>query len=277
VAGDWIKVEKATARKPEVLRVAAMLSIHPDHAFGLCFRFWCWCDDQLQDANARGVSPELVDSLVDREGFASALLEVGWLQARNGSLVIPNFDRHLSQSAKSRALTASRVAKHSRKTTNGRSVSSALAREEKRREEKYEPPDPPLPDFVRTPQAFQIAWDAYPPARRTKKDVAISAWTAAVDRLLPRHNSEAYKAEDWLLLRILSFAKSPLATSKYCPGIGKWLEDGRYDDANEAWERGDDAGEAYVPPPAVSKPPPSRIPKANFTRDPYAEATDATE
>lgn len=52
MAGDWIKVEKATSRKPEVLRIAAALGVHPDHAFGLCFRFWCWCDDHLKSANA---------------------------------------------------------------------------------------------------------------------------------------------------------------------------------------------------------------------------------
>jgi hypothetical protein len=134
LAGDWIKVEKATARKPEVLRIAGIMGIHPDHAFGLCIRFWCWCDDQLNTPNAHGVSDSLVDSLVERSGFASALLEVGWLQARNGSLAIPNFDRHLSQSAKQRALTARRVAKHTCKTkpksANGVSVSSALPREE---------------------------------------------------------------------------------------------------------------------------------------------------
>lgn len=30
MAGDWIKVEKATARKPEVLRLADLLQVHPD-------------------------------------------------------------------------------------------------------------------------------------------------------------------------------------------------------------------------------------------------------
>lgn len=131
MAGDWIKIEKATVRKPEILRIAATLGIHPDHAFGLCFRFWTWCDDQLAEANVSGVSLELVDALVDRSGFAAALVTVGWLQARNGSLVIPNFDRHLSQSAKTRALTARRVSDHGKRKANGANVSLALPREEK--------------------------------------------------------------------------------------------------------------------------------------------------
>lgn len=133
MAGDWIKVEKATARKPEVLTIAAELGIHPDHAFGLCVRFWSWCDDHMSDANARGVSGSLVDALLERSGIATALVKVGWLRVRDGSLEVPNFDRHLSQSSKTRALTKERVAKHMTKKTNAPGVSKALA--EKRRED----------------------------------------------------------------------------------------------------------------------------------------------
>lgn len=103
MAGDWIKVEKCTARKPEVLRLAELLSIHPDHAFGLCVRFWFWCDDQLDSCHAQNVTNVTLDYTVGHTGFATALVEVGWLRARNGSLEVPNFDRHLSDSAKKRA------------------------------------------------------------------------------------------------------------------------------------------------------------------------------
>lgn len=141
MAGDWIKVEKATARKPEVLRLAELLSIHPDQAFGLCFRFWSWCDDHLADGKARSVTRVTVDNAVDRPGFADALVEVGWLRDRNSSLEVPNFDRHISQSAKSRTLTAQRVATHKKRKGNAQTVTSALPKEEKRREEKIETKD----------------------------------------------------------------------------------------------------------------------------------------
>jgi hypothetical protein len=154
MAGDWIKIEKTTARKPEVLRVAAALGIHPDHAFGLCIRWWCWCDDHLETANAAGVSVVLVDSLVERPGFADALILVGWLRVRDGSLEVPNMDRHLSQTAKKRAVTAARVAKHTAKTnskanaqTNADGVSEALPEKRRVREEvssnEETPPKPP--------------------------------------------------------------------------------------------------------------------------------------
>ena len=141
MALDWCKVQKSTPRKPEVLRLASILKITPDHAFGLCFRFWSWCDDQLSDGNARGVTGEMVDSLLSFDGFANSLVEVGWLQVRNGSLEVPNFDRHLSESAKNRAISAERTRKHRDKDVtddpkicNGESVTKVLP--EKRREEK---------------------------------------------------------------------------------------------------------------------------------------------
>lgn len=134
MAGDWIKVEKVTPRKPEVLRVAAKLGVHPDHAFGLCFRFWCWCDDNLNSCNAVGVTDVMLDALLDRDGIATALIEVGWLQVRNGSLVIPNFDRHLSESAKKRGLSAKRTADSRSRKSNATNVTEVLP--EKRREEK---------------------------------------------------------------------------------------------------------------------------------------------
>jgi hypothetical protein len=125
MATDWIKVEKTTPRKSEVLRIATTLNIHPDHAFGLCFRFWSWCDDNLLHSNAGGVSLALVDSLVDRSGFCAAMVSVGWLKPVGETFEVTKFERHLSKSAKTRGLTAKRVSKHERKTNAG-IVSEAL-------------------------------------------------------------------------------------------------------------------------------------------------------
>lgn len=125
MATDWIKIEKTTPRKSEVLRIATILGIHPDHAFGLCFRFWTWCDDNMLTANAGGVSLALVDSLVDRNGFCDAMVKVGWLKPTGETFEVTKFERHLSKSAKSRGLTAKRVAKHERKT-NDQTVSEPL-------------------------------------------------------------------------------------------------------------------------------------------------------
>lgn len=143
MAGDWIKMEKCTANKPEVLRMAGILEVHPDTALGLCFRFWCWCDDHLTDGHALGVTTVTLDIVIGRPGFAQALIDVGWLQVRNSSLVVPRFDRHLSDSAKNRALAKDRKTNQRRKhdsVTNVPQVSRSqrdktVTREEKRREE----------------------------------------------------------------------------------------------------------------------------------------------
>jgi hypothetical protein len=138
MAGDWIKVEKSTPRKPEVMAIADDLGIHIDHAFGLCFRFWCWCDDQMTDGHALSVTNVTLDSSFGHAGFATALVKVGWLRVRNGSLEVPNFDRHLSESAKNRALSGMRKAKQRAESVTKMSRSErdkSVTREEKRREE----------------------------------------------------------------------------------------------------------------------------------------------
>ena len=138
MAGDWIKVEKSTPRKPEVMAIADELGIHIDHAFGLCFRFWCWCDDQMTDGHAQSVTNVTLDSSFGHAGFATALVKVGWLRVRNGSLEVPNFDRHLSESAKNRALSGMRKAKQRSEMVPKMSRSErdkSVTREEKRREE----------------------------------------------------------------------------------------------------------------------------------------------
>lgn len=126
MSADWIKIEKITARKPEVLRISQHLGVHPDHAFGLCFRFWSWCDDNLESGNARGVTDVTLDALLNCDGFASALIEVGWLLVRNGSLEVPNYDRHLSKNAKKRALSQERTKKSRHGSSNENVTLTAL-------------------------------------------------------------------------------------------------------------------------------------------------------
>jgi hypothetical protein len=174
MAGDWLKIEKATARKPEVCGIAGELGISLDEAFGICFRFWCWVDDNFT-TNAASVSETSIDALVGRSGFAAAMKKVGWLESDEQGIKIPNFDRHLSKGAKTRGQTAKRVESHAknkrekRYDANAESVSFALA--EKRREdmntdmgvEKKSPlivkaqPKTEIPEELDTPE-FQATW-----------------------------------------------------------------------------------------------------------------------
>jgi len=135
MAGDWIKIEKSTARKPEVLAISSALGIHPDHAFGLCVRFWSWCDDQLENGHADSVTNVTLDFVIGHSGFAQQLIRVGWLAETESGIDIPNFDYHLSESAKTRAQAAKRKSKSraERDKCHGKVVTKT--RPEKRREE----------------------------------------------------------------------------------------------------------------------------------------------
>jgi len=164
MAGDWIKVEKATPAKTEVLAISEMLGIHPAHAFGLCVKFWMWCDDQLTDGNAKNVTRKTLDYVIGHDGMTDALLKVDWLRDRSGSLEVPRFDRHLSEGAKNRALTKERVRK-SKAKSNDPPVKKVTQTPllEKRREEKIErekstPARPP--DSIE--DAFNAFLDSHP-------------------------------------------------------------------------------------------------------------------
>lgn len=133
MAGDWIKIEHATADKPEVGKIAEILGIDHDAALGKVLRFWMWADQQSVSGNAFSVTKSSIDRVTYCPGFADALLEVDWLQARSGSFAIPRFDRHNGQTAKQRAESNRRVAEHRKRKCNDESLPKPLPESEKRR------------------------------------------------------------------------------------------------------------------------------------------------
>ena len=137
MAGDWIKVQSATPDKPEVHAIAGELDIDADAVVGKLIRLWIWADQQTYDGNAPSVTEALLDHIMLKRGMTQALIKVGWMIEKKDGLVIPNFARHNGETAKKRALTHKRVAKH----RNAPSVTKALP--EKRREEKRRVIEPP--------------------------------------------------------------------------------------------------------------------------------------
>lgn len=136
----WLKIETHTPDKPEVFDIAGILGISPDETFGRLFRVWAWFDAHTTNGKANGisVSEALIDRVAGVSGFADAMYQAGWLEDDRLGYAMTKFDVHNGESSKKRALTAKRVAKHAEKAnanTNATSVSSALPREEKIREE----------------------------------------------------------------------------------------------------------------------------------------------
>lgn len=137
MAGDWLKVEIATPDKPEVWSIASSLKIDPDAVVGKLLRVWIWFDQHTEKGNAPSVTKKLLDRITGVTGFCDEVISVGWMIEQDGFLILPNFKRHNGKTAKNRALTALRVANHRQKSnaeSNAENVTSALAREEKRRE-----------------------------------------------------------------------------------------------------------------------------------------------
>lgn len=105
---EWIKVEKQTIDKLEIDGLNAILGISNEHAFGLCFRFWSWCDSNLTDRFLTHQTAASIDKRVGHSGFTAAMINVGWIIDAEGLLSVPNFERHMSQCAKRRGEDAVR-------------------------------------------------------------------------------------------------------------------------------------------------------------------------
>ncbi len=119
---DWIKVEHCLADKPEILIMAAKLGMDRYAVMGRLLTVWTWFDCHTVNGNVSGVTGSFVDTLIACAGFAEAMQNVGWLAVANERVSVPNFDRHISKSAKARALTNIRV----KRSRNAPSVTKAL-------------------------------------------------------------------------------------------------------------------------------------------------------
>jgi hypothetical protein len=172
MAGDWIKIEAVTPDKPEIDLLAELLDTTFNEVLGGLVRLWIWADQQTIDGNARSVTKSAIDRHSGVTGLADAMLHqsVAWLnECEDGGFQFPKFERHNGQTAKQRALTAKRVAACKQRTGNAPTVTCALPREEKRREEKSnKTPLPPLPQKLDTPE-FQRAWSLWVKHRREIK------------------------------------------------------------------------------------------------------------
>lgn len=107
MADFWIKVEKSTPDKPEIFEMAEILDIDPDAVLGKLIRVWSWMDSNSEDGHIKSVTPVLINRLAGHTLFADAMRTVNWM----ADDCIPNFDRHLGESAKKRAKDAERKRK----------------------------------------------------------------------------------------------------------------------------------------------------------------------
>jgi hypothetical protein len=260
MANEWIKMRCDLDEDPAVIGIAAKLGIDEQDVVGRLHRVWKWASQQTRDGNAAGVTGLWVDRYVRTPGFAQAMADMGWLVISGEGVTIPKFDSHMSQSAKTRAVTAKRVSDYRNAGCNGVSVTESVP--EKRREDKKS--NTPLPPNVVGAVEAAETDGVLPPVEPAENIPAISdRFTLAdIKHILAAYplkmNMHAAKlrvsyaltdiANDtthpgradpvaWLTARVEAYAKSRLGKRKP-KNPADWFSDRRYDDADEAWNAG---------------------------------------
>lgn len=123
---SWIKIETTLISKPEVMHLTILLGCSEFEVVGHLVAFWSWVD-----ANMSPECPEVIgtksglDRVCGRTGMVDALIEVGWLKHNGNLFSVPNIDRHLSKSAKQRAVETRRKAESRKKADQSSDVSES--------------------------------------------------------------------------------------------------------------------------------------------------------
>jgi hypothetical protein len=246
MAGDWLKMRHDLADDPAVIRLASLCGMDEDAVIGKLFRLWSWADRHSKDGQVDGVDLDWVDRLARCDGYGAALVRVGWLVETGEGLSFPRFDRHCSDTAKTRALGKNRVETHRNAggVTGDTGPVTVGALPEKRREEL-----PPLPRDGFDKAAWQMlrkAWNAGPGT--TWKPV--NPHPKAVQRLAePGWLDEALAAVE--RLKRCRYFRTPVSLGQFCgPDFVTLCNGGDYDNRPE--DRKGDFANATAPPRAFT-------------------------
>jgi len=159
MAGDWIKMRCNLWDDPRVGRLCDLTRCSEATVIGGLYWLWAMADQHSTDGLINGMSLAQINRKTGIKNFGEALCEIQWIEDRGNCIVIERFDEHNGASAKKRCQTAKRVALSRSGNTeepgneaegsgdetpndlfgNAASVTGALAREEKRREEELLP------------------------------------------------------------------------------------------------------------------------------------------
>jgi hypothetical protein len=218
MAGDWIKVEKVTADKPEIAILARKLGVSHGEAFLNWFRVYSWADGVTSDGRVPFLSLDDGDTLSRAQpGTCAALAsdEIGWLLLVDGSMQFGKWDRHNGKSAKGRALESEkkRAQRARRPADVPQSVPQSSGQNqgpEKRREEKSKD----LPNGKS--KRIEVSDISLPPRLETKAvREAVSEWLD-----YKRSRGESYKQASHLSRRMAQFASAEFAIASIHSSMG---------------------------------------------------------
>lgn len=140
----WIKVRTCLKDESEVDGIHKMTGLSVPAVLGSLQILWAWADTVTTDGFIKFADAESVDKRVECPGFCDAMCAVGWLKVSKDGIQFPNFETHMSESAKKRSGAAKRKLNQRKRAsrsgvTNVTEVcDNSVTREEKIREDKKE-------------------------------------------------------------------------------------------------------------------------------------------
>ena len=209
MAGDWIKMRGNLWDDPRVASICDLTESSEGPVIGALYWLWATADQHTEDGFMPGLTLRQIDRKTGLQGFGAALVAIGWLADGKQGVVIQSFEEHNGSSAKKRCQTAKRVATFragnagetdTEHDGNAVSVTGALAREEKRREEEPIPSNlavaPALPPEDRPPPPQLSLVEAPQPKPKGLPDcphIAVLALWAETLPAMPRHLESQWK------------------------------------------------------------------------------------
>jgi hypothetical protein len=141
MAGDWIKMRIDLQTHPKIVRILSATKADKFRVIGGLHAVWSVFDTHSSDGRLNGYTAEALDHIIGWNGFAKAMIDVGWLvEDGEVALLLPEFDEHNGASGKRRAEDQKRKRNTRKNPQSVRNLSAnepdaEWTREEKRREE----------------------------------------------------------------------------------------------------------------------------------------------
>lgn len=106
----WIKITTDLPDKWQVLAVRRALKVRTAYeVVGMLVKLWSHFEGHTDDGKLPRLTPDDVDLLIGRKGFARALVEVGWLKfPEGGGVEVPAYDEYMGAAARRREEEAER-------------------------------------------------------------------------------------------------------------------------------------------------------------------------
>lgn len=166
MAGEWIPYDVCLPQKPEVLELVDRTGLEVDQVVGRLVMLWGWASLNSSDGTAR-MSVRLLGRLCGGdETFWREVEAVGWLviDADNGTVAIPGWERRFSKSAKNRAMHAIRAEDARTRTTpcakaHGSVRKSALERRDRGDRNSSSSPPQAAQDSTEPGAAGPAGWE----------------------------------------------------------------------------------------------------------------------